>query len=140
MFISTTSPVSVFLPWGKSHYAPSLPKHFPTYHTLSDLPPRLHSFRQSLLPYMALLSWFPELIVSLPFSIQVKCQSLQESCPNSSIWIRCLSRLSKHSMHTFRQTFIMLNGNSLLIYVSPHLDWKLLKGLSVSYSCLNATA
>ena len=52
---------------------------------------------------MALLSWFPDLIVSLPFSIQVKCQSLQKACPNSSIWIRCFSRLSKHSTFRLRE-------------------------------------
>lgn len=84
---------------------------------------------------MPLLPWFSKLL-SLSFSTQITCQSLQEACPNSPVWIRCFSGVSRFSRHTFSQTFIILN-NSFLTYAPPHVEWKLLKGLDVSYPCLN---
>lgn len=92
--------------------------------------------KQFPLSRMPLLPWFPKLMSS-SFRIQIKCQYLKEACPNSSIWIRCFSGLSKHSTHSFSTAFITLNDNFLLTHTSPHLDWKLLEGLSISHSCLN---
>ena len=94
------------------------------------------SVKQLPLSTMPLLPWLPKQMSS-PFRIQIKCWSLQEACPNSSIWIKCFSGLSKHSTHSFSTAFFTLNDNFLLTYTSPYLDWKLLEGLGVSHSCLN---